>query len=130
MEYNKKIVKTAVSLINKFRQVKNNNDGIIANQSEFYDGDRNAAADDIISNINTCSEFVCDELYDEAMLFIQALLNAEVAGYFIQDTEVYKTREEYIDADNKAVIDYYSNLNDTLQNLTEEINNEIEKGTD
>lgn len=131
MEYNKEIIKTAIKLIQKFRQAKNDDNGIIAKQADkIFDGDRDSAADDIVSSFATCSEFVWDELQDEAILFIQAVLNAEIAGYYVQDNGVYKTREEYADAHIKAVKDYYAKLDDTMQNFIDEVNTEMKKGTD
>lgn len=131
MEYNKEIVKTATKIIQKFRAIKADDNGIIASQADrCFSGDRNAAADDIVNDFGECEEFIWDCLRDETTYFIQALLNAEISGYYVQDNGVYKTRDEYAQAQLNAVNEHYSKLNSTMQNLVNEVNTEIKKGTE
>jgi hypothetical protein len=131
MKHNEDIVKTAIEVIQKFRKVMKDDEGIIAiNATKFWNGNRDSAADDIVNDIHQCTDLVLDYLYDETMRFMQALLNAEVGGYFVQGNGVYKTREEYADAHIKAVKDYYGKLDDTMHNFIEEVNAEMKKGTD
>lgn len=131
MKYNEDIVKTAMGVIQKFRKVMDDDEGYIAiHANNFWSGDRDSAADDIVNDIYQCTDLVMDYLYDETMRFMQALLNAEVGGYFVKDHGVYMTREEYADAHIKAVKDYYAKLDDTMQNFINEVNAEMKKGTD